>query len=217
MAAVGSLNADRRPDLRDAIIDDTFQITKCPSCGEDFRLAPVFTYLDVGNGQWIAALPADRLIDWQSAEDEAKESFNASYGPSVPASAREIAELLQVRLCFGWPAVREKIIVKAASLDDAIVEMMKLDLMRRLPNAPFGNGIELRIISADGPAFEMVWIDRESEEVQQRFSAQRALYDDIAAKAEAWATIRGRLTGGPFVDMQKLYYGADRDRTAPAA
>ncbi len=210
MPAVGSVNADRRPDFRDAILDDSFQVTTCPNCHEAFRLAPLFNYLDVGHGQWLAGLPASRVVDWPEVEDDIDSVFQASFGANVPAAARDVADLLTVRVCFGWPAIREKIYLKGVGLDDVTVEMMKMDLMRRLKDAPFVQGTELRVGAVDDQAFQMVWIDAETEDVRQRFSAQRALYDAITAKPEAWAALRDKLSDGPFVDMQKLFLGQGR-------
>ena len=58
MDSVGSVNADRRPDLRDDIIHNRFQDVTCENCGNSFRLQPNFNYLDAGRGQWIAGMPA---------------------------------------------------------------------------------------------------------------------------------------------------------------
>lgn len=214
MPAAGSVNADRRPDLRDAILDDSFQITACPNCGADFRLAPLFNYLDVSQGQWLAGVPAQRVADWPVVEDEMGEVFEASFGANVPAAAREVADLLTVRVCFGWPAIREKIYLKGAGLDDVTVEMMKMDLMRRLKDAPFVQGTELRVAEVSDEMFSMIWVDAETEEISQRFNANRALYDAITAKPEAWAALRAKLSDGPFVDMQKLILGPGRPAAA---
>jgi hypothetical protein len=51
-----SVNADLRSDLRDAILDDSFQRGTCPGCGVAFRVAPNLSYLDVSRGQYIVAL-----------------------------------------------------------------------------------------------------------------------------------------------------------------
>ena len=48
MEAVGSVNADRRPDYRDDILENTFQDIACEKCGETFRMEPEFIYLDAG-------------------------------------------------------------------------------------------------------------------------------------------------------------------------
>ena len=39
--AAGSVNADRRPDLRGEILDNVFQTVACPKCGEPLRLEPL--------------------------------------------------------------------------------------------------------------------------------------------------------------------------------
>ena len=46
--AVHSVNADRRPDLRDEILAGDFQRCQCNACQQPFRLDPSLTYLDVG-------------------------------------------------------------------------------------------------------------------------------------------------------------------------
>ena len=210
MSAVGSVNADRRPDLRSAILQSEFQDTKCPSCGTSFRLSPDFNYLDVGRGQWIAGLSADRLGDWAELEDETMATFDSTYGSKAIAAARDVGAGLAVRLTFGWPAIREKILAREHDLDDALLEMLKLETMRRLPAAPFAAGIELRLVGASDDTLTFSWIDAETEEVSQSLDVRRTLLDAIAENPEGWANIRSKLTDGPFVDMQKLYVGDGR-------
>ncbi len=90
VAVVASINADRRPDLRQAILDGTFQAQTCDACGTVFRLPPNVSYVDVERGQWIMAYPADELENWAVLETHATEIFDAAYGPAAPAAAREI-------------------------------------------------------------------------------------------------------------------------------
>jgi hypothetical protein len=205
MKAAGSINADRRPDLRDAILNDSFQIVACGNCGLSFRLEPEFNYLDVGRGQWLAALPARRIADLAAAEAETQQVFDASYGPAARPAAQEVGRLLQLRLTFGWPGTKEKLLLRALDLDDVIVEMTKLDLMRRLPSAPLVEFVELRVMGLADGVIQFAFVNAETEEVQQTFGANRQLYDDIAAQPGPWAAMRARLTAGPFVDMQRLY------------
>ena len=65
---VHSVNAARRPDLRAAILDRSFQRQACPTCGTLFRVAPTFTYLDVGRKQFLAVWPASEVTRWQEFE-----------------------------------------------------------------------------------------------------------------------------------------------------
>ena len=214
VSGVGSVNADRRPDLREAILDDTFQVMTCENCGGTFRLEPGFNYLEVGRGHWIAAMPGRQMPDYLEVEDRVTQSFAASYGDRALPAAQEIGKGLSARVTFGWPAMREKLVISGADLDDVTVEMLKLDLLRRLPSAPLAPGTELRLVAADDDMLSFAWIDTVSEEVAEQFGASRALYDSIAANPDGWAPIRAQLTDGPFVDMQKLYMGEGRAAAA---
>lgn len=208
--AAGSVNADRRPDLRDDIFENRFQMVKCPSCDHEMRLEPEFNYLDVANGQWLAAYPPRRIDDYLVIEDEVRTLFDASYGPRATPSAQDVGAGLRARLTFGWPGTREKLLLGMNGLDDVVIEMLKLDLLRRLPSAPLGLGIELRVIDVDADALTFVWIETSSEAIRQQFTANRALLTAIEEAPEDWAAVRASLTRGLFVDMQKLYIGEGR-------
>jgi hypothetical protein len=209
--AVGSVNADRRPDYRDAILDESFQIVTCSKCATTFRTEPLFNYLEVAKGHWIAAMPARQMPDFLEIEDEVNATFSVSYGENAQTSARDIGKGLNPRLTFGWPAVREKILIESLGLDDVTVELLKLDLLRRLPDAPFAPGIELRVVAGDSDSLSFAWVNSGSEEVIQSFSANRALLDEITGNQAGWAKVRSQLTNGPFVDIQKLYMGEGRE------
>lgn len=210
MEAVGSINADRRPDYRDAILADDFQDVTCGSCDHSFRLQPQFNYLDVGRGQWIASLPAARLPEYLAAEDEATDLFDKSYGAQASDAARAIGDELDMRVTFGWPGVREKILIREHELDDVILEMAKLDILRSVTSAPLAPGTELRLVAVLEDDLAFVWLDTASEDAVSNLVVSRDVYDDIAANADDWAATRERLEDGPFVDMQKLYMGEGR-------
>lgn len=209
--AAGSVNADRRPDLRDAVLDNTFQNVSCPSCGEAMRLEPVVNYLDVEFGLWLAAYPPRQIGDYLKLEDEVQALFDESYGVNSSASAQEVGADLLPRLTFGWPATREKLLLRKAGLDDVVVEMVKLDLLRRLPDAPLRPGVELRVVGVSEEALSFVWVETASEEILQSFECNKALMSEIEGNLPAWDSIRQSLTGGMFVDMQKLYLGEGRN------
>ena len=205
MDEVGSINADRRPDLRQAILDDNFQDAVCPECGHSFRLEPLFTYLDVGRGQWLACYPARQMETYHNEEVAAQEMFDKSYGVDAPKAAQAIGGMLTPRITFGWPAAREKLLLHELGLDDVIVEMTKLDLMRRLEEAPLAPGIELRLVGNDNDRLHFEWVRSESEEVLSGLSVGKELYDVIEQDPEGWKEVREMLVDGMFVDMQKAY------------
>ncbi len=216
MEAVGSVNADRRADLRLDILEDRFQDTTCPACGRGFRLQPEFNFLDAARGQWIAAMPAPRLPAYLEVEDEILAVFTASYGSVAPPAAQEIGRDLTVRLTFGWPAVREKLIAREMGLDDVALEMLKLDMIRALPLAPLAPGIELRLVQDLGTELGFAWLSTAAEGSRgDLLVVSRSAYDAILANPIPWAAMRDALTDGPFVDMQKLYMGLGRGVAPP--
>ncbi|MEX0280277.1 MAG: CpXC domain-containing protein [Arenibacterium sp.] len=206
MEAVGSVNADRRPDLRDDIMENRFQDVTCHNCLESFRLQPNFNYLDAGRGQWIASMPAGHVEDHAQIAEDVTALFDKTYGKDAPAAAQDVGNELTVRLTFGWPSLREKLIVREHELDDVQLEMLKMDLMRRVPSAPLADSTELRLIDVADDLMMFAWFDTTTEEVFQDFAVRRALYDDIGENAEAWAALRDQLGDGVFVDMRKLFF-----------
>ncbi len=212
LTAVQSVNADRRPDLREAILARTFQIESCPHCKERFRLAPAFNYLDVGRGQWLCVQAMDQLKSWIAIEDESLDTFAQAYGSAAPGPAREIGEALRPRLVFGWAALREKLIAAELGLDDVTLELLKLALIQGLGDVPLRPGVELRLdgLEADG-AMTLEWIRAETDQVVERMHVPRAMYEGIANDPGPWAALRQSLDGGAaFIDMQKLYLGPGR-------
>ena len=65
---VMSVSADRRPDLREAILDGSFQRKVCPACATAFRPEPEFTYIDFARGQYIFVYPVDDVIRIRTGE-----------------------------------------------------------------------------------------------------------------------------------------------------
>src|SRR4051794_842720 len=127
--AVFSVNADRRPDLRAAILDGSFQRQPCPRCGKTFRLDPEMAYADLGHGQWIAVFPVAKLGRWKELEEEARATFAQAYGPQAPAVARQLGARMRPRLTFGWGGLREKLVAADHHLDDVTLELVKLAIV----------------------------------------------------------------------------------------
>lgn len=199
-----SVNADRRPDFRAAIIDGSFQSEECSHCGKEFRLEPEMTYLDIGRGQWILVRPASKRQEWPELEADAQATFDLAYGDAAPAPARAIGASLAPRVTFGWAALREKLLCRQEGLDDATLEMLKLLLMRTMPETPLTAETELRFGGMRDGALNFAWIRFDDESVVETLSVPRGLYEDIAAAPQDWAALREQLTAGTYVDVTRL-------------
>jgi hypothetical protein len=201
--AVSSVNADRRPDLRSAILNGTFQSKPCGKCQVSFRLDPEMTYLHLGGHQWIIVYPFGYIGDWETLEARARSSFDRSYGSGAPRTARDLGADLQPRLVFGWAALQEKILIADRGLNDIEVELTKMAVLRSSEQAPIGANTELRLVDVKGDTLVMAWIVAETGAMIERMEIPRRLYDDIAGEPD-WNALREDLTNRLFVDMQRM-------------
>ena len=199
-----SVNADRRPDLRDAVIDGSFQRLTCANCQASFRIDPEFNYLDLGRGQWISVHAFSRLGDWAAVEAADQIAFDKAYGTAASAGARAIGDTLAVRIVFGWPAFREKLVAAENGLDDRELELLKMAILRTRDNEPLSNTVELRFVEKAPDGLVLTWVDATTDTAAETLLVPQRAYDQIEANVEDWGALRDELKQGPFVDMQRL-------------
>jgi hypothetical protein len=206
-----SVNAGRRPDLRAAILDGSFQSIRCESCDTPLRLPAHLTYLDVGRGQWILVDAPASLPNWKNSEAEAQDAYDMAFGADAPDISREIGEGLKPRLVFGWPALREKLIAADLGLDDITLELLKMSVIATVPGSPLADGTELRLTGGDDKTLRFAWFVSASEQELSTLATPRDAYDEIEDDADDWAAARADLTGHLFVDVQRLLTGSGEE------
>jgi hypothetical protein len=205
VSRAASINADRRDDLRQAILDGSFQAEACPHCGERMRLPAQLSYLDIGRGQWIIAEDTAELETWREAEARAQTLFDTTFGRAAPPLERELGSALAARVVFGWPALREKLLCGGCGLDDLTLELLKLAIMREVPGSPLADDTELRLVEASDQALEFAWLRVPGETGLASVSIERGVYDHVAQDAQPWTGLRTELQTGLFVDVKRLF------------
>lgn len=198
-----SLNADRRPDLRRAILDGTYQRGTCPACGTGFRIDPSLTYLDLRRGQWILVLPLERLARWAEFEQGARKMFDQTFGPAAPLASRQIGERLSARITFGWSGLREKLLCAEHGVRDGVLETVKAALLRAGEAANLSGDRELRLWEVADGTLVLAWLAGDGDTPEVTLRVPRALYDSIAADP-AWQDTIASIEAGPFVDIGRL-------------
>ena len=153
-----SINADRRPDLREAILDGSLSTQSCRACGEKLSFEPRLTYLDVGGRQWILVEAAEGRADWTEIEQQAIEIYAASFGAEAPEIARGIGALLEPRLVFGWPALAEKLLCRDYGLDDTLLEALKLATLAHGDASNVYDALDLRLTGREGESLVLHWL-----------------------------------------------------------
>jgi hypothetical protein len=201
---VASVNADRRPDLRAAIMDGSFQREKCDSCGSTFRTQPLMTYLDMARGQWILVQPGADVRQWKALQEKARSVFAVAYGSDAPPEAQEMGRDMKARVVFGWGALSEKLLCSEHGLDDINLELLKMAVLKEVPDPPLKDQNDLRFVGIEGDELILAWMSYEDEHVSSSLRVPRGLYDEIAADNDAWKPLRDELSADPFVDFNRL-------------
>jgi hypothetical protein len=202
-----SVNADRRPDLRQAILDGSFQATTCRSCGTVLRLPAHLTYIDVARGQGTLVEAVEANQNWQDVEQEARAAFELSFGADAPAAARGIGAGLRPRLVFGWPALREKLVCGDLSLDDTVLELLKIAIIANVAKPPVADQTELRLTGGDAGSLAFAWVVSRTEQVIANLQVPSSGYADIEDAADDWRDLRAGLEGHLYVDVKRLLTG----------
>lgn len=208
---VHSVSADRRPDLRDAILDRSFQRQPCPSCGTAFRVDPEFVYMDFGRGQYIGVWPASRRPEWQACAAQTRQVFDDALGARAPASARKLGDAMQVRAVFGWPALVEKLLARSMGIDDRTLEIAKLAVMRTREESPLPGALELRLVGEHEGDLVLDWVGTSTDDEAGReppLRVPRALISEIESEPQKWAALRESVAEGDVVDFQRALLAA---------
>ncbi len=207
---VYSLNADRRPDLRDAILDGSFQRETCAGCGKPMRMQPRFAYVDNARRQWVLVDASSEMANWPELEDVAQETFANSYGEGASRIARELGRAMVLRVTFGWAALSEKLRCVEAGIDDVALECTKMLVMRGSGEAPIADDMDLRLVEADAKQLAFAWVRSNDEVVVEALTVPRAVYEGVLNDAKGWAGMRAALQEGCYVDVNRLLVPAEQ-------
>lgn len=204
-----SVNAERSPRLRAAIVADEFQRVECPACGLSFAIGSPFIYVDGARREWFAVYSRADRASWRALEDASELAFQAAAGPRAPAAVRPLFAGCVRRTVFGLEALREKIVCRAAGLDDVALELFKLRAAGLIVGgAVLGLDVELRLVEVDA---DQAVLECGGEEVAcELLAVDRAELDAFVAAVAPDDPMYVRLAAGPFVDLARLTHPGDR-------
>lgn len=203
--AVASINADRRPDLRQAILAGTLQTGSCAACGTTARGEPELMLLDTARDQWLLVRPASARAEWQEVEGQAREIFGRLFTNAAMAMTREIGARLSARVVFGWPALAEKLVLRDAGLDDVSMECLKAWLLRGGEASRLGDHADLRFLTRTPEGSLLLgWVPEGAVEEPDVFEVPREALDAIEADTAAWQGLRDELGTFGYVDLRRV-------------
>lgn len=129
------LHITRLPAQRQAILDGTFHVFRCPSCGDPTVVEAPAIYTDFDRHHYVAV---EVEGDWREARRRHQKAFDDAFTLGPPM-AEELGRSMTCRLVFGYRALREKLLCFDHGVDDRVLEALK---------APRGGGWRLREVLA---------------------------------------------------------------------
>lgn len=200
-----SINGGRSPLYRQSIMNDEFQRFLCCHCEGEFIVDGPFIYLDFDRFQWFGVYPAVWERHWSQLEVEVAESFERSVAKHAPPCVRGLASSFSVRAVFGLVALREKLLCSEAAVDDRLLEVLKLDLMRSTPGFGLISAARPRLlrVEADQLSFQSA-LPATSTSMGALVDVSRSALDEMNDRKNDWETPIAELSAGPYVDVGRL-------------
>jgi hypothetical protein len=129
-----SVNAERHPHMRDAILRRMFHVFECGACRQVIAVDKEFLYIDLTRREFYGVFPLAAAADPDPCARQIAAAFETALGDRAGEAARPLAEDMRVRVCFGLEELREKIVARAAGLSDLALELLKADVLAGNPD-----------------------------------------------------------------------------------
>lgn len=202
-----SINAERHPHMRQAVLDRTLHTYRCGACSARIVVEKAFLYVDFARHELFGVHPdAERARERPHAERLLAE-WNTALGEYAPASVRAAldADDYLLRLCFGIEELREKIVAHEAGLDDLALEALKAQVLAADRDLVARGCRTLRLdhVELDGRlAFHLEASTNPVTLMEPGILVSRAAYDELAARP--WKELVADfpwLASGPHVSL----------------
>jgi hypothetical protein len=128
------LHITRLPQIRERLIAGTHQLYTCASCKQATQFEASCVYTDFERNEYVA-VETPHGASWQAAVARHKTIFRDNFEQGPPI-AQEMGQRFKRRIVFGFAALREKLVLWDAGLDDRVVEACKGDLLREEEASP---------------------------------------------------------------------------------
>jgi hypothetical protein len=204
-----SVNAERTPWVVENLLDGRFQRFDCQVCGAAAIIENQLLYMDLERKHWIGMFPPpqrSRFAEWGRVVEQ---SFSDALTTAPPPLARAREEF-RVRVVFGVAELREKVLAWHAGLDDAVLEVLKLDLMAQQP-ALVARGMMGLLL--DGIMVDSTLLFRPLGEAIEGAPLQLAVAGEAYVEAlQEWPRLRAAhaaLAAGPYVNIRRYLWPTD--------
>jgi len=209
-----SINAERHPHMRDAILSRTLHVFQCAACLTSISVEKSLLYVDLGRRQLYSMHPASERALEREHGDALIKIWSTAVGDQAGEAARTLfdGETFHVRLCYGLEELREKIVAHDAGLRDLVIEALKVEAMAEAEELRKLGVITLRFDGVNA-AGQLVFVAERATDpptvLEVGLVIDRARYDALAALA--WQDLLARFPGiaaGPHVSLLRWTIGS---------
>ncbi|GMV42471.1 MAG: hypothetical protein AMXMBFR64_41870 [Myxococcales bacterium] len=202
-----SLSVLRLPSVRESVLDRTLHAFTCPACRGRVVVTEPVLYTDFDRGLWVACVPEDERPNLAAHEEAVRATFEEAFAADrSPPIVQDMRRDMRLRLVFGYEELREKVVCADHGLDDAVVELLKEQVLLGHPwllhdgvcllrlDAVTEEGLELRLLRATSDT---------RERVADVAVAPREVYALLAREREELVADNPSLFAGPYVNLMR--------------
>ena len=207
-----AVRAEDAPEIVEALREDRLHRFVCGECAHPYVTEEPLAWLNFASKRWFLCLAREAEPAWRTYEHDAVTAWRDAMITHAPPLVRGMSGGFTVRTVFGLTALRDKVAAGRAGLDDAWLEVLKLDLMRT----------RLRYVPVDRPRLLEVTDDALRFTVDSRpgevLSVPRTSFEELRMDPLSWATAHEQLSRGPYVDVGRLLFSgraAAEERSIP--
>lgn len=194
-----TVNVTRLPLHREAVLSGAFHRVTCAACQHPSRVEREFLYADVDRHEFVHVFRAIDLPEWASREETALMAFHSAID-NGPPGVRNFARQYKTRAVFGLVELAEKVRLWDRGLDDALVELLKLELMTTIPELRRKADLQLTVTAI---------LERQGDiEVEERsgeaFAMPLSRYRELLAVRSTLSERYPGLFYRPYVGFRRL-------------
>lgn len=212
MFVATSVNAERHPHMREAILRRTFHVFECGACHQPIGIDKELLYIDLRRREFYGVFPLAAADDPAPCARKVADAYETALGPSAGEAVQHLGEGMRVRVCFGVEDLREKIVARGAGLNDLALELVKADTLAGNPDlAQLGvQTLRLEAVGEDGGLGMLLEQAGDPPRLLQdrALTIAREVYDvfDRMSWEEQLARLPG-IASGPHVSLLRLARG----------
>jgi hypothetical protein len=204
-----TVNIARAPQVRERILEGSFHVATCSACSHRAVIERRFMYSDFARRQFFQVFRPDDETRWPHFEALAHQTFVGGF-QGAPEAMQALAAKTAVRAVFGIAALTEKLRIDEAGLDDGLIELLKLDLLRGVPDLARASAPDIVFRAAharrdgDLEGIELAARPSATGENHVVYSVSGERYAELARERDRLSELWPGLFYKPYVSFKRL-------------